>query len=188
MSDPASQAPSSPSLQPVSLHFDNTLGALIIAEILIAVLYGIASMQVYVYLHRSSGDTVLMKRTGTFGSTAVLTRMTRILDSLYLAFTSHTIYYYAVTNFMNPLALTACPWTFAANMFVGDLVEVIVTLVYAYKIYKQVYGLSYSLYRLSLLASLEPVVRFIFIQKYLGRIFDLQISHWRTFSQISPEL
>ena len=34
----------------------------------------------------------------------------RILDGLHLALTTHGVYDYAVTNYMNPLALTMIPW------------------------------------------------------------------------------
>ncbi|EKM53076.1 uncharacterized protein PHACADRAFT_210798 [Phanerochaete carnosa HHB-10118-sp] len=118
---------SPPLLQPVPLHLDSTLGALVIAEILVAVLYGIASVQVYVYLSHSPRDSSFMKGTIFF---------LWILDSLHLTFTTHGVYHYAVTSFMNPLALTQCPWSFAADMFAGDPIEVIVTLIFAHKIYK----------------------------------------------------
>ncbi|EKM53117.1 uncharacterized protein PHACADRAFT_259290 [Phanerochaete carnosa HHB-10118-sp] len=138
MSDPAF-------IPSLSLQLGNTLGAITIcarapflvrywrvlthwtAEILAAVLYGIASVQVYIYFHRSPHDTLFLKRTILF---------LWILDTVYLALISHTIYYYAVTNFMNPLALEFCPWSLAADLPVGELIEVTVTSVFAYKIYK----------------------------------------------------
>ncbi|EKM53078.1 uncharacterized protein PHACADRAFT_210799 [Phanerochaete carnosa HHB-10118-sp] len=118
--------PSPPLLQSVPLHLDSTLGALIIAEILVAVLYGIASVQVYVYLHHSPRDSSFMKGTIFF---------LWILGSLHLVFTTHGVYHYAVTSFMNPLALTQCP-SVHADMFSGDPIEVTVTLIFAYKIYR----------------------------------------------------
>lgn len=43
--------------------------------------------------------------------TSVLTVLSfRVLDAVHLSLTSHTIYHYIVLNFMNPLALLACPW------------------------------------------------------------------------------
>ncbi|EKM53093.1 uncharacterized protein PHACADRAFT_210811 [Phanerochaete carnosa HHB-10118-sp] len=119
--------PTPPSLTSAPLHLGNSLGALVIAEILVAVLYGIASVQVYVYLHRSPREIPLMKR-------AIL--LLWILDSLYLAFMSHTVYHYAVTSFMNPLALAWATWSLAPGMIIGSLIEVIGTLAFAYKIYK----------------------------------------------------
>ncbi|EKM53090.1 uncharacterized protein PHACADRAFT_210810 [Phanerochaete carnosa HHB-10118-sp] len=105
---------------------DSTLGAIVIAEILVAVLYGITSMQVYIYFHCSPRDSRLVKRTIFF---------LWILSSIYLVFASHAVYYYAVTNFMNPLAATKYSWSLVANLFVGDLIEIIVTLTFAYRIY-----------------------------------------------------
>ncbi|EKM48834.1 uncharacterized protein PHACADRAFT_214637 [Phanerochaete carnosa HHB-10118-sp] len=90
-------------------------------------LFGITSVQVYVYFHRNPRDSDLMRRTIFF---------LWIVDGLHLAFTSHSVYYYSVTNFMNPLALTQCPWSFAVDVVFGDLSEVIVTAIFAYRIYK----------------------------------------------------
>ncbi|EKM48087.1 uncharacterized protein PHACADRAFT_203268 [Phanerochaete carnosa HHB-10118-sp] len=90
-----------PMVPSVSLHLDNTLGVILISEILAAILFGITSVQVYVYFHRNPRDSDLMRRTIFF---------LWVVDGLHLAFTSHSVYYYSVTNFMNPLALTQCPW------------------------------------------------------------------------------
>lgn len=118
---------SPPTLPIPPLRLDNTLGVILIAEIMVAMLFGITSVQIYVYFHRNPKDSSFMKRTIFF---------LWILDGLHLAFTSHSVYHYAVTNFMNPLALTQCPWSFAVDVVFGDLSEVIVTAVFAYRIYK----------------------------------------------------
>ncbi|GJE94009.1 hypothetical protein PsYK624_101770 [Phanerochaete sordida] len=114
-------------LPPIQLHLDSTLGVIVIAEIMVAMLFGITSVQIYVYFHRNPRDSKFMKRTIFF---------LWILDGLHLAFTSHSVYHYAVTNFMNPLALTQCPWSFAIDVVFGDLSEVIVTALFAYRIWK----------------------------------------------------
>ncbi|EKM53095.1 uncharacterized protein PHACADRAFT_210812 [Phanerochaete carnosa HHB-10118-sp] len=107
------------------LSFDSTLGAIVIAEILVAVLYGITSMQVYVYFHsgRSPHDSRLIKRT-------IFSLW--ILSSLYIVLASHAVYYYTVTNFMNPSIVTKQPptwcWSLLADMFIGDLIEVAVSM------------------------------------------------------------
>ncbi|EKM53085.1 uncharacterized protein PHACADRAFT_210804 [Phanerochaete carnosa HHB-10118-sp] len=126
MSDPASSTPL-PSPPLPSLDLNNTLGVLLITEILISVLFGIACVQVYMYFHSSIRDSSRMKGIVLF---------LWILDGLHLAFTSHGIYQYAVMNFTNPLALTQCPWSFSADMVFAELSDFILTSVFAYRIYK----------------------------------------------------
>ncbi|GJE93979.1 hypothetical protein PsYK624_101460 [Phanerochaete sordida] len=116
-----------PTLPTALPPLDNTLGAIVIAAIMIAVLYGITSVQAYIYLHRPSSDGRAMKN---------IVLVLWLLHTLVLAFVSQTIYYYSVTSFMNPLALKLCPWSFAANMVAGEVLESTVTFVFAYKIYK----------------------------------------------------
>ncbi|EKM53098.1 uncharacterized protein PHACADRAFT_210814 [Phanerochaete carnosa HHB-10118-sp] len=106
---------------------DGTLGGIVIAEILVAVLYGIASIQVYVYFHYNLNDSPLVKRT-------IFSLW--ILSSLYLVLASHAVYYYVVTNSMNPSVVTKYPWSLVADLFVGDLIEVTVSLIFTYKIYR----------------------------------------------------
>ncbi|KAI0084629.1 hypothetical protein BDY19DRAFT_997543 [Irpex rosettiformis] len=106
---------------------DNTLGAILIAEILVSMLFGMTTLQIYVYFSRNPRDSLWMK-----GVMIVLW----ILDALHLILTSHTLYHYAVLNYMNPLSLTICPWSFAVDMMFGGLNEILVTAIFAYRIWK----------------------------------------------------
>ncbi|EKM53086.1 uncharacterized protein PHACADRAFT_210805 [Phanerochaete carnosa HHB-10118-sp] len=118
MSELASPTSTPPSLQPVTLHFDNTLSVTLVVEILVAMLYGIISVQVYNYFYGGPRDDLFLKRTIFF---------LWILESVYVAFNSGTVYYLAVTNFVNPLALTRVPRSWVASMLSGYLIEVTVT-------------------------------------------------------------
>ncbi|EKM49879.1 uncharacterized protein PHACADRAFT_265628, partial [Phanerochaete carnosa HHB-10118-sp] len=127
MSEPAPSISAPPSSQPATLHFDNTLGVTLIFEVLVAILYGIISVQIYTYFYGSPHGNRFVKRTILF---------LWVLESLYVALNTRTVYYFAVTNFMNPLALTQDPWSWAGAMILGDLIESTVTSIFAYKIYK----------------------------------------------------
>ncbi|GJE93958.1 hypothetical protein PsYK624_101240 [Phanerochaete sordida] len=106
---------------------NGTLGWLLIAEIVISVLFGVATMQTYIYFYRGSRDGPFLRRTIFF---------LWVLDGVHLGFYSHAVYGYAVTNFMNPLALLNIPWSFAATMFITEMIQAIVTLIFSYRIYK----------------------------------------------------
>ncbi|GJE94001.1 hypothetical protein PsYK624_101690 [Phanerochaete sordida] len=109
------------------MRFDGTLGAMFISEILIVLCYGIATMQAYTYFRRSRSDHPVVK-TSIF--------LLWILDGLHLFLFLHTMYGYFVSNFMNPVALTECPWSLAVDMAIGDLSELIMNVIFAHRIYK----------------------------------------------------
>ncbi|GJF00451.1 hypothetical protein PsYK624_167390 [Phanerochaete sordida] len=118
---------SPPSAPPVAIHLDNTLGAILVGLIVLAVLYGVTSLQVYVYFHRDKRDSRLLKSVVLFQW---------LLLTVYLAFDSQAVYYYAVTSFMNPLALEECTWSLASTVIIGTIIVATTTLMFAYKIYK----------------------------------------------------
>ncbi|GJE94011.1 hypothetical protein PsYK624_101790 [Phanerochaete sordida] len=109
------------------MGFDNTLGAVLVAEVFSGMSYSVASMQTYTYYHRSPHDGAVMK----FTIFALW-----ILDGLHFAFYSHATYHFTVTSVMSPGSLTSCPWSLALDLATGDLIEIIVSLIFAYRIYR----------------------------------------------------
>ncbi|KAI0788991.1 hypothetical protein BC629DRAFT_1440174 [Irpex lacteus] len=105
---------------------DNTLGAILVAEILVSMLFGMTTLQIYIYFNRNPRDNSWMKgavSSGThflhgldliFSGSQMIALW--ILDALHPILTSHTLYHCTVLNFMNPLALTTCPWSFALSL------------------------------------------------------------------------
>ncbi|TBU23947.1 hypothetical protein BD311DRAFT_672889 [Dichomitus squalens] len=78
-----------------SLALDETLGAAFLGMLIFRSFYGITVVQTYIYFKRSAKDSAFLK----------------VLDSLHLALIVHSIYYYAVTNFMNPKVLASPTWS-----------------------------------------------------------------------------
>ncbi|GJE99999.1 hypothetical protein PsYK624_162770 [Phanerochaete sordida] len=120
-------SPALPLLPPGSLHLDNTLGALFVGEVLISFLFGAATVQTYLYFHRNARDSLWARGTILF---------IWLADGLHLAFMSHGLYTYAITDFMDPLALTQCIWSLASTLFAGELTMMPVTLLFSHRIYK----------------------------------------------------
>ncbi|KAJ3554848.1 hypothetical protein NM688_g2895 [Phlebia brevispora] len=107
------------------LDLDDTLGAVFMGNVVVAVLYGISCVQMYMYHQRSSRDSRTMQ---------ALIYFLWILDTLQLIFWTEAIYYFCVTNYLNPSAFIYSPWSFLADYVAGLLSDTIVTAVYAYRL------------------------------------------------------
>ncbi|KAJ7358014.1 hypothetical protein DFH08DRAFT_932332 [Mycena albidolilacea] len=122
MSNPMSVVPRA-SLIP--LH--DFLGAWLIGLIVSAVLYGFTCLQVYLYFTKHSArDPAFLK---------FFVAILMGLDTLHLAFLSHSFYSTAVINFGDYTELGKPPWSLLIQIFVGVLLSTLVQLFYAYRIY-----------------------------------------------------
>ncbi|KZV68876.1 hypothetical protein PENSPDRAFT_686909 [Peniophora sp. CONT] len=126
--------PAPTSAQPVpidpfaGLHWDNTLGALLIGVLASGMLFGLTCMQAYTYFERASENDG--KKLKTFVACLWL------LDALDFAFNCHTIYFFLVTNYTNPLALSGkIPWSLALHVLITSVVDFLVRAMFARKIY-----------------------------------------------------
>ncbi|KAJ3488102.1 hypothetical protein NLI96_g3072 [Meripilus lineatus] len=91
----------SPTASASDLHFDNTLGAMYIGNLAAAVLFGVTSVQTKTYFSRFPKDPNIFK---------ALMMVLWVLDFLHFVLISHSLYYYSVTNYMNPAALLEMHW------------------------------------------------------------------------------
>ncbi|KIP11084.1 hypothetical protein PHLGIDRAFT_125189 [Phlebiopsis gigantea 11061_1 CR5-6] len=110
-----------------SSNVHETLGVLFLANIFVAILFAITSVQTYIYYHQCAEDGRWMKNVVFFlwG-----------LDALHFAFSTHTVYHYAVSNFTNPGALAKETFSLAGNMIVAGISDLIVTFVLTFRIWK----------------------------------------------------
>ncbi|TDL18381.1 hypothetical protein BD410DRAFT_498972 [Rickenella mellea] len=91
------------------LHFDDTLGVILVGGMLTAVLFGITSLQIYLYYVRSKRDPRLLR--GVIG-------VLWVMDGLHVILIIHTLYYYMVDNYLSPLALISPTWSFKVDLMV----------------------------------------------------------------------
>ncbi|KAI6107180.1 hypothetical protein EDD16DRAFT_1898917 [Pisolithus croceorrhizus] len=107
-----------------------------------AMLYGITTLQTYVYYMHYSEDTSVIK---------LMVAAIWLFDTLHVSFMCYTLYYYLITNYGNLLSLEYIVWSFpvslAANLVVITMVQLYVILIFwlmlilyvasffAYKIY-----------------------------------------------------
>ncbi|KAI0717412.1 hypothetical protein C8T65DRAFT_116374 [Cerioporus squamosus] len=107
-----------------ALH--DTLGAALIGNIVAACLYGFTTLQTFTYYNRSSKDPPVLK---------TLVAILWFLDTLHLAFVSHTVYEFCVTNFGNFIALLEPTWSVLAQVIVTGVSDGIVRGIFCYRIW-----------------------------------------------------
>lgn len=109
-----------------ALHLDSTLGAAYIGNIVAAILFGVTNLQTYIYFERNQ-DALLLR---------FLIFLLWVLDGLHLALISHTMYFYTVTNFNNPLQMAHVTWSIMAHIAVTGVSDVIVRSIFAYRVWR----------------------------------------------------
>ncbi|KAI6126114.1 hypothetical protein EDD16DRAFT_1724441 [Pisolithus croceorrhizus] len=101
-------------------------GATLVGGLVSAMLYGITTLQTYVYyMHYSEDDSIIK-----FIVAAVW-----VLDTLHVAFMCHVLYYYLITNYGVLMSLEYVVWSFPASIMVNTLVITMVQSFFAHKIY-----------------------------------------------------
>ncbi|RDX54474.1 hypothetical protein OH76DRAFT_1397786 [Lentinus brumalis] len=107
-----------------ALH--DTLGAAYVGNIVAACLYGLTTLQTYTYYNRSPKDPVVLK---------TLVAILWVLDTLHLAFVSHTVYEYCVADFGNLIALLEPTWSVLAQVIVTGVSDGIVRGIFCHRIW-----------------------------------------------------
>ncbi|KAG2113671.1 hypothetical protein BD769DRAFT_1673683 [Suillus cothurnatus] len=109
------------------LNIGKTFGALFIGVTVAAILFGVSSVQAFIYFqtHRGTGTT--------FYKLAVIWLW--ILDALHLTLIIHYVYYYLVLNYTNVGALTEIVWSFKLQIIAEVFIIYGVHLMYVYRIW-----------------------------------------------------
>ncbi|KAG1734419.1 uncharacterized protein EDB91DRAFT_588857 [Suillus paluster] len=109
------------------LDLGNTFGALFIAIIFAAILFGVTNVQVFIYFQTHGGTGM------TFYKLVVILLWT--LDALHLALIIHGVYYYLVINYANVAALSDLVWSAKLHIPVNTLMIWGVHLLYVHRIW-----------------------------------------------------
>ncbi|KAG2758280.1 hypothetical protein P692DRAFT_201780179 [Suillus brevipes Sb2] len=112
---------------PVLIDLGSTYGALFIGCMFASLLFGLTSIQAYVYFRTHTG------RWTKFYRFIVLLLWT--LDAVHLALTIHCVYYYLVTNFANFEALVTIVWSFKLQIVVNVVTVHVIHLLYSHRIW-----------------------------------------------------
>ncbi|KIM59515.1 hypothetical protein SCLCIDRAFT_993008 [Scleroderma citrinum Foug A] len=107
-----------------NLH--NTFGAAFIGNSIAMLLYGVTTLQTYLYYMYYPNDR---------RDTKILVAVIWILDTLHISLTCHSMYYYLVSNFGNVAALAVGTWSLYASLAVNLCIAVLVQMFFSLRIF-----------------------------------------------------
>ncbi|KZT42651.1 hypothetical protein SISSUDRAFT_1041263 [Sistotremastrum suecicum HHB10207 ss-3] len=145
---------------------DSTFGAVLLALVFSAVLFGLTTLQTYLYFNRFPHDARWMK-----GLVATIW----CLDALHVALCTHTIYHYLIVNYGNSDALLTEVWSLAIQTDCNGLIGMMVECFFARRVLK----LSGNRYITTLIIVLA------FIHFGLGVYFTVEAFVLKDFSQFA---
>ncbi|KAH9834573.1 uncharacterized protein C8Q71DRAFT_859549 [Rhodofomes roseus] len=108
-------------------ELDRTYGAVLVGAFVSAVLFGITNLQTFIYFQRYPRDRI-------WNMAAVCWLW--LLDATHLVLCIHMIYWYLVTNYLDPLALLEIVWSFKAQIIVDAIVVISVHTLYTIRLWK----------------------------------------------------
>ncbi|KAF8347395.1 hypothetical protein F5887DRAFT_1072387 [Amanita rubescens] len=106
--------------------FDDTLGALLVGGLFALSLWGVICSQTYTYFMTQTRDRPAVKLSIAF---------LWLLDTLDSALDFHILYYYLVTNYLNPLAIGKIIWSLIVHVAVTVFSNFLIRAMFTYRIY-----------------------------------------------------
>ncbi|KAF8908138.1 hypothetical protein CPB84DRAFT_1674382 [Gymnopilus junonius] len=117
-----------PSVPLVVPRVDNTLGALLVGGLVAMALWGVTCVQMYNYFTRTNKDNVPAKTT--------VRPFLWVLDTFDSALNCHILYYYTVSNYLNPLALFHPVWSIIIHVAVTAISNFIIRTLFTIRVYR----------------------------------------------------
>ncbi|CAA7260282.1 unnamed protein product [Cyclocybe aegerita] len=117
--DSKTRVPSSISMADTAgpIHVDNTMGAAYIGVIAAGILYGVSFVQTWYYFLKYRRDVWYIK---------TLVATVCAFETVHQALISHTVYYYVITNYNNPIRLEDMVWSILLEVLFNGLISFIV--------------------------------------------------------------
>ncbi|KAF8814868.1 hypothetical protein BYT27DRAFT_7156633 [Phlegmacium glaucopus] len=109
-----------------SLPLDNSMGAMLLGVVISAVLHGVVLLQAFIYFMKYKKDTLFLK---------TLVGITVLFDNIHLAFITHTVYYYLISNFHSPQRLELLTWSVIMEALFTGVNGAIVQTFYTYRVW-----------------------------------------------------
>ncbi|KJA13398.1 hypothetical protein HYPSUDRAFT_209581 [Hypholoma sublateritium FD-334 SS-4] len=152
-----------------TMHFDTTLGALIIGGLIGMALWGITSVQAYNYFtYIKNRDRPPLK---------LMVAFLWILDTVDSCLNAHTLYFYLVTNYGNLLSLLRPVWSVIIISHYQSTTTFTIRSLFAHRVYRLSKG---NLYLTGWIAVVS------FAQFIIGIVFTVKTQvHGKSFEQIS---
>ncbi|KAJ7171124.1 hypothetical protein C8R46DRAFT_948188 [Mycena filopes] len=134
-----------PSALPVLPKFDNTLGALLIGGLVATALYGVTCVQTFTFFMSGSTDRRLQKALVCSPSLHVLSitlihapqvAFLWLLDTFDAILNCHILYFYLVSNYLNPEAIGFPVWSIIVHVVATSVSNFIVRCAFARRVYR----------------------------------------------------
>ncbi|KAF8992835.1 hypothetical protein BDQ17DRAFT_187197 [Cyathus striatus] len=109
-----------------SVNIQDTMGALFVGALVTMTLYGITTLQTYIYYMSFPKDGILMK---------CLVAFIWILDTLHVILMCHSLHYYLITEFGNLIAHTEGTWSLVASIGINVIIALIVQSFFTQRIH-----------------------------------------------------
>ncbi|KAF9465441.1 hypothetical protein BDZ94DRAFT_1253822 [Collybia nuda] len=119
--------PSSSGPAPALPAFDNTLGALLIGGLVAMALWGITCVQTFTFFTRKSRDRPWFK---------FMIASLWLLDTFDSVLNGHILYFYLVTNYLNPIAIITPVWSVVIHVAITSISNYIIRTMFALRFYK----------------------------------------------------
>jgi hypothetical protein len=155
------------------IDITNTVGSSLVGALISAILYGLTSLQTYLYFLYYPKDT--------FGTKALVTTIW-VLDTVHTAFMSICVYHYLVSNYFNPIALASGHWSLFVSVALNVVVACIVQTFFVIRIFRlcgpKSRWIVTAILSLTVLAhfafGIETVV-YLFIKKFLVKLPEISL-------------
>jgi len=108
-------------------ELDGTLGAAFLGCLAAAILYGVTSVQTFMYFQGHSSQDGRLFKSAIF--------WLWVVDTIHIAFTTHGMYYYLVTSFGMFEVLLAPTWSLLAGVYLTNISDIIVRCFFAMRVY-----------------------------------------------------
>ncbi|KAI0707453.1 hypothetical protein C8T65DRAFT_651035 [Cerioporus squamosus] len=157
--------------QGTRVALDDTLGAAFFGHFLTTLLYGITTLQAFMYYRDKYSDPPVLKLSHP------------ILDSVHAALITGAMYWYCITNFNNLAAIQHPIWPIPAMVIVSNLSNLIVRGIFGYRLYR----LSHHNWILpTVIGVLSLFVADFAIEMYV--LHFLRCTHWGLYAGLSTEV
>ncbi|EGO24672.1 hypothetical protein SERLADRAFT_415696 [Serpula lacrymans var. lacrymans S7.9] len=109
----------------------NSFGAFYVSLLLAAILYGFTSLQLVIYIQSQWKYDRVVYRIMTDLKVVLLW----LLDTIHVTFISHMLYYYLISNFANPPALSVIVWSFKGENIMTMIIILSVHCLYVHRLW-----------------------------------------------------
>ncbi|KDR70204.1 hypothetical protein GALMADRAFT_255074 [Galerina marginata CBS 339.88] len=116
-----------PSVPLVIPRFDNTLGSLLVGGLLAMALWGVTCVQTYNYFTRTNKDRSFLK---------IMVGILWGLDTFDSALNGHILYFYMVSNYLNPLAIFKPVWSILIHVAVTSISNFMIRTMFTVRVFK----------------------------------------------------